>query len=273
MYGPSSIRPSRLWYWVAAGLLIAALACVSFAVAGFVSLSHQINAFQRVRVPGQADMSFASPGGYLIYFEGPGFSTASRTGTVRVLLQGTDGLPVPISRLQGKSENYSVTGHSGVAVASFTITRPGTYVLSAGLPSSPAPVDIAVGRSIGAGIGATVILILVAVFALGPAAVVVGAVTAVRRHRSRRVLLAGGPPGWPGVPPAGVYPPPGGPYPPPAGPYSPPAGPYPPSAGPYTAGAGPYSPPAQPGQFLPPSAFPPSPPAPPSPPPPPPPTE
>jgi hypothetical protein len=280
MYGPSSIRPSRLWYWVAAGLLIAALACVSFAVAGFVSLSHQINAFQRVRVPGQADMSFASPGGYLIYFEGPGFSTASRTGTVRVLLQGTDGLPVPISRLQGKSENYSVTGHSGVAVASFTITRPGTYVLSAGLPSSPAPVDIAVGRSIGAGIGATVILILVAVFALGPAAVVVGAVTAVRRHRSRRVLLAGGPPGWPGMPPAGVYPPPGGPYPPPAGPYSPPPGPYTPPAGPYTAPAGPYSPPAgpysppaQPGQFLPPSAFPPSPPAPPSPPPPPPPAE
>jgi hypothetical protein len=280
MYGPSSIRPSRLWYWAAAGLLIAALACVSFAVAGFVSLSHQINAFQRVRVPGQADVSFASPGGYLIYFEGPGFSTASRIGTVRVLLQGTDGLPVPISRLQGKSENYSVTGHSGVAVASFTIARPGTYVLSAGLPSSPAPVDIAVGRGIGTGIGATVILILVAVFALGPAAVAVGAVTAVRRHRSRRALLGGGPPGWPGMPPAGPYPPPAGPYPPPAGPYPPPAGPYPPPAGPYpppagpypgAAGpyappAGPYSPPAQPGQFLPPSAFPPSPPAAPSPP-------
>ena len=231
MYGPSSIRPSRLWYWVAAGLLIAALACVSFAVAGFFSLSHQINAFQRVRVPGQADMSFASPGGYLIYLEGPGFNTANRTGTVHVLLQGTDGLPVPISRLQGQSETYSLTGHSGVAVASFTIPRPGTYVLSAGLPTSPAPVDIAVGRGIGAGIGATVILILVAVFALGPAAVVVGAVTAVRRHRSRRRLLADGPPGWSGMPPAGLYPPAGGPY----------------------------SPPPQPGQFLPPSAFPPSP--------------
>ena len=235
MYGPSSIRPSRLWYWVAAGLLIAALACVSFAAAGFVSLSHQINAFQRVRVPGHADMSFASPGRYLIYFEGPGLNAASRTGTVHVLLQGTDGLPVPISRLRGRSETYSVAGHSGVAVASFTIARPGTYVLSAGLPTSPDPVDIAVGRSIGAGIGATVILILVAVFVLGPAAVVVGAVTAVRRHRSRRALLAGSPPGWSGMPPAG-----------------------------------PYSPPLQPGQFLPPSAFPPSPPAPPSPPPPPP---
>lgn len=256
MYGPSSIRPSRLWYWVAAGLLIAALACVSFAVAGFVSLSHQINAFQRVRVPGRADVSFASPGGYLIYFEGPGFSSAGRTGTVHVLLLGTDGLPVPISRLQGRSENYSVTGHSGVAVASFTIARPGTYVLSAGSPTSPVPVDIAVGRSIGAGIGAIVILLLVAVFALGPAAVVVGAVTAVRRNRSRRAPLPGGPPVWYGMPPAG-------PHPPPAGRYSPPAGPYPPPAGP-------YSPPARPGQFLPPSAFPPSPPAAPSPPPPPP---
>jgi hypothetical protein len=249
MNGPSSIRPSRLWYWVAAGLLIAALACISFAVAGFVSLSHQINAFQRVRVPGQADVNFASPGGYLIYFEGPGFNTASRTGTVHVLLQGTNGLPVPVSRLEGRAETYSVTGHSGVAVASFTIARPGMYVLSAGLPTSPVPVDIAVGRGIGAGIGATVVLILVAVFALGPAAVAVGAVTAVRRHRSRRALLAGGPPGWHGMPPAGPYPPPAGPYPPPAGP---------------------YPPPAQPGQFLPPSAFPPSPPAAPPPPPPPP---
>jgi hypothetical protein len=256
MYGPSSIRPSRLWYWVAAGLLIAALACVSFGVAGFVSLSHQVNDFQRVRVPGQADVSFASPGGYLVYFEGPGFNTASRTGTVHMLLQGTNGLPVPISRLQGQSETYSMTGHNGVAVASFTIATPGTYILSAGLPSSPAPVDIAVGRSIGTSIGATVILILVAVFALGPAAVVVGAVTAVRRHRSRRVLLAGGPPGWPGMPHAGPYRPHAGPYPPPAAPYPPPAGPYQPPAGP-------YPPPAQPGQFLPPSAFPPSPPAPP----------
>lgn len=228
MYGPSSIRPSRLWYWVAAGLLIAALACVSFAAAGFVSLGHQINAFQRVRVPGQANVSFASPGGYRIYFEGPGFNTTSRTGTVRVLLEGTDGLPVPISPLRGQSETYSMTGHSGVAVASFTIARPGAYVLSAGLPSSPAPVDVAVGRSIGAGIGGTVILSLVAVFALGPAGVAVGAVTAVRRHRSRLALLAGGPPGRSGVPPAGPYPPP-----------------------------------PQPGQFLPPSAFPPSPPAPP----------
>jgi hypothetical protein len=241
MYGPSSIRPSRLWYWVAAGLIIAALACVSLAVAGFVSLSHQIKGFQRVPVPGQAHVSFASPGGYLIYFEGPGFNATNRTGTVRVLLQDSDGLPVPISRLRGRAETYSISGHSGVAVASLTIARPGTYVLSAGLPSSPAPVDIAIGRGIGAGIGATVVLILVAVFALGPAAVVVGAVTAVRRHRSRRALLAGGPPGWPGMPSAGPY------SPPPAGPYSP-------------APAGPYSPPpAQPPGFLPPSAFPPSP--------------
>jgi hypothetical protein len=251
MYGQSSIRPSRLWYWVAAGLLVAALACVSLAVAGFVSLSHQIKGFQRVPVPGQAHVSFASPGGYLIYFEGPGFNATNRTGTVRVLLQDSDGLPVPISRLQGRAETYSISGHTGVAVASLTIARPGTYVLSAGLPSSPAPVDIAVGRGIGAGIGATVILILVAIFALGPAAVVVGAVTAVRRHRSRRALLAGSPPGWSsGLPPAGPYPQPCGPYPPPAGPHSPPAGPY--------------SPPAQPGQFLPPSAFPPAPPSPPA---------
>src|SRR5262249_40746797 len=80
--------------------------------------------------------------GYLIYFEGPGFNTASRTGTVRVLLQGTDGLPVPISRLRGQSETYSMTGHGGVAGASLPLARPGPHPLGAGPPSPPPPPHI-----------------------------------------------------------------------------------------------------------------------------------
>ena len=238
MYGPTTgppIRPSRFWYGVAAGLLITALACAAFAVAGFLSLGRQINAFQRVRVPGQAGVTFASPGAYMVYFEGPGFDTIARTGRVIVQLQGADdGSGVQVSQWYGPKETYSWSGRSGIAVASFTIVTPGKYVLSAGLPSSPAPTDVAVGQGLGGGIGTTVILAIVAVFAL-VFSVVAGAVTGLLRHRSRRALLAG-PPVWPGTGPA-----------PPSG-FASPSGFVPPPTG-----------------FAPPSGFPPSPPAPPPP--------
>lgn len=213
MYGPStgpSIRPSRFWYGVAAGLLITALVCAAFAVAGFLSLGRQINGFQRVRVPGQGAVTFASPGAYMVYFEGPGFDTIARTGRVIVQLQGTgDGSAVQVSQWYGPKETYSWSGHSGIAVASFTIITPGRYVLSAGLPSSPAPTNVAVGRGLGGGIGATVVLAIVAVFAL-VISVVAGGLTGLLRHRSRRALLAG-PPAWPGSGPfplSGFFPPP-----------------------------------------------------------------
>ena len=70
--GSPPIRPSRQWYWVAGGALAAALICSALAVAGFFSLNRQIKDFQRVAVPGQAEVTFAQPGGYIVYLERPG---------------------------------------------------------------------------------------------------------------------------------------------------------------------------------------------------------
>ena len=70
--GSPPIRPSRQWYWVAGGALAAALICSALAVAGFFSLNRQIKDFQRVAVPGQAEVTFAQPGGYILYLERPG---------------------------------------------------------------------------------------------------------------------------------------------------------------------------------------------------------
>jgi hypothetical protein len=190
-----SIRPARRWYWVAAGLLTAAVICIAFALTGFSSLGQQVRGFQRVQVPGQVQLSFTSPGRYLIYFEGPGFSSRSSTGTVQVLLQAADASSqVAISKLENETETYDLSGHSGQAVADFTIAKSGKYELRASQASSPAPADIAVGRSLGGGIGGTVVLILLAVLVFGPASVVIAGVTAVRRRRSRARALAAGPP-------------------------------------------------------------------------------
>jgi hypothetical protein len=44
---------------LAGGLLAAALICIALAVAGVFSLNRQIKDFQRVLVPGQAEVTFA----------------------------------------------------------------------------------------------------------------------------------------------------------------------------------------------------------------------
>src|SRR6266571_1899925 len=66
------LRPARLWYWVAGGLLAAAVICITLGVVGLFSLNRQIKEFQRVAVPGRSEVTFAQPGGYVLYLERPG---------------------------------------------------------------------------------------------------------------------------------------------------------------------------------------------------------
>ena len=47
--------------WLAIGIFFA-----------FRTFSRQIDGFQRVTIPGQAEVSFDEPGGYTVYFEGVG---------------------------------------------------------------------------------------------------------------------------------------------------------------------------------------------------------
>ena len=61
--GNPAIHPSRWWYWIAGGMLAGAVICIALAVAGFFSVNRQITDFQRVPVPGQADVTFTAPGG------------------------------------------------------------------------------------------------------------------------------------------------------------------------------------------------------------------
>jgi hypothetical protein len=215
------VRPSRLWLWLAGVLLAGALACIALSIVGFISVGHQIDSFQRVKVPGHGDVTFSAAGNYLLYFEGPGMNRGG-TGTVRVLLQSaSDGSRVPITS-QHPSEKYSLGGHSGQAVASFTITRPGRYLLTSGVPTSPAPADIAIGRDIGASIVRPVILLVFGVLALA-GGVVLGVLTAARRRWRLRAQSGMAQQFQPyAMPPVGQQPTPGGPMPPSGGPGMPP---------------------------------------------------
>jgi hypothetical protein len=196
-----TIRPSRHWYWLVAGLGAVMVLLIGLAVVRLISLNQQINSFQRVQVPGRGTLTFTSPGQYLVYFEGPEFGVASpsSTGSVPVLLQSqATGRPVRISALQKQLDFYNVGARRGTAEGSFTIGAPGRYTLRAGPPTGSAVQDIAVGRAIVGSLIAAVVETIIGVLAL-IAGVVVAVVIAARRGRYRRRLRrADLPPGmWP----------------------------------------------------------------------------
>jgi hypothetical protein len=84
---------------------------------GFRSLSRQVEGFQRVPIPGQAEVSFAEPGGYTVYFEGVGASDDQvALPPFRFSLTTVGGEEVTV-RPYGGLATYGLAGHSGRAVA------------------------------------------------------------------------------------------------------------------------------------------------------------
>jgi hypothetical protein len=189
------IRPSRRWYWVSGGMLAVAVISIALAMAGLFSLNRQIKDFQRVSMPGQAEVTFAHPGSYVLYIERPGQCCSLSAGSgdsapfsswsMKVALQPVNGgPPMPISTWRGVTESYSVAGHQGQAAMYVTVSQPGTYLLGASNATPPSITDIAVGEGIGHGM-LWLLLILVTLFAVVPAGLVVGGVTFFRRRRAR----------------------------------------------------------------------------------------
>lgn len=63
------VRPSRGWYWVSVALVVAAVACVVPAAVGLVSITAQIQQFQRVEAAGQGVVVSDQPGQHTLYVE------------------------------------------------------------------------------------------------------------------------------------------------------------------------------------------------------------
>ena len=185
------VRPARLWYWVAGAAVVAAVVWLALGLfLGFRSLSRQVEGFQRVPIPGQAEVSLAERGGYTVYFEGLGASDEQvPIPPFRFSLTTVDGEEVPV-RAYGGSATYGFGGHSGRAVATFQIEEPGRFLLQTEGESQDVEANLAVGRSVGPAIFGTVTQPIVGALVLLLAGAVLAVVVAVRRNRARRMLPA-----------------------------------------------------------------------------------
>jgi hypothetical protein len=186
--GADPVRPARVWYWVAGAAVVAAVLWLALGLfLGFRSLSRQVEGFQRVPIPGQAEVSLAEAGGYTLYFEGMGASDEQATiPPFNVSLTSlTSRQPVTI-RPYGGSATYGFAGHSGRAVGTFQIGEPGRYLLQAEGEPQDVEANVAVGRSVGPGIFRTVTLAIAGAMVLLCGGAVLAVVVALRRNQARR---------------------------------------------------------------------------------------
>ena len=180
--GPQPIRPSRWWYWLAAGAVVAAGVWIGV---GLSRVAARVDDFERFQIPGEGELTLTEPGAYLIYYEGPGADQGVVLSSFEVTLSPTDGKDlVPLPRYEG-SLTYSVGGHAGFAVFTFEIEEPRDFLFTLEYGGEgPTPSQVAVGSSIAPTIVATV----VGGIAWFLAALVVALVVFLRRHRARRAL-------------------------------------------------------------------------------------
>src|SRR5580704_10683150 len=162
--GDPSLHPSRRWYWVAGGLLAGGLICIALAVAGFFALDHQIADFQRAPVPGQADVTFAQPGGYVLYIEESGQCCAINVSSgsssapfpswsMRISLRPVNGGPqVSISSWPGPPR---ATAPLGTRVRRPCISPLTTLAGTCSPPGTPPPARSPTSPSAGASAGAS----------------------------------------------------------------------------------------------------------------------
>jgi len=210
------IGPSRVWYWVAGAFLVAAVVWLGLGVFfGVRSFSRQIEGFQRVPIPGQAEMSFDKRGGYTVYFEGLGAAdeqVAIPSLSVSLVPVG-GGAEVPVYPYGG-SATYSVGARSGRAVGIFRIDEPGRFLIRTMGNPEGGQAHVAVGPSLAPLIGRTLGRTIPAVLVLFLGGAALAVVVALRRGRARRMLPAPAAQpvsGWgPGIVAAGWLADPGG---------------------------------------------------------------
>ena len=191
--GPNPPQPSRAGYILAAALLVLS---VTVAAGGVIvtarAVSHRVETFQRVGVPGTAPLRFDAPGSYTIYYEAAGVGDEATGVTLPpvhlTLSRAETGAAVPLARYHG-SFNYNIAGHDGVAVATLRVERAGRYQLRADATIEPGIAQVAVGRSLARGLAGTLLVALAALAAF-VGGTVAAILTASRRQDARRTAEA-----------------------------------------------------------------------------------
>ncbi len=182
--------PSRAWYWVGGVLLAVAILGGILTVFSAISRTlDRVRDFQRIDIPGAADIRLNRAGSYTIYYEGPGIDDSDDEDalpSLEVRMQRLeDSSFVPLRQYHGRF-TYHLKGHHGAAIFTFRSPAPGTYRIQSRADLAPGRAQLAVGRSITGGILRDALLAGMFCFLAFVAGVVVLVVTAVRRYQARR---------------------------------------------------------------------------------------
>jgi hypothetical protein len=161
---------------------------------GLSGMADQVAVFPRLDVPGEGVLTVQEPVDLTIFYEAAGIDQQqAQLPSLTVFVLDPDGAPVTVAGY-GSELTYNLEGHTGRAVATFSVTAPGDYrVLVEG--DAPAGATIAVGESFGGSIGAFLGAALLVLVTFGTA-VVLALLTWSRRRKS---MLS--PPGGPTVAP------------------------------------------------------------------------
>ena len=180
------VRPSLAWYWVAGAVAVAGVAAAAvLALVGVVGLIDRIQEFQRVAVPGAAELTLDA-GGYVVYHEAPGVGGdgGNAVPVPQVTVTSAADRRLPLSNYQG-GFTYDAGGHQGRAIATFRVEEPGSYQVRVDADGGSTG-TVAVGPGLGWGFaGAVVAALLVFFVSLGIGAVI-ALVTGLRRSQARR---------------------------------------------------------------------------------------
>ena len=174
---------SRSGYWIGAGLIVVGVVgAILWGVLSFAGMGDTVDDFARAPAPGMARVDLEARK-YIVYVEGPGVGR-DFTPPMEILIRdpAADGA-LPLAGYSG-SLTYSMSGHSGSAVATVTPPRAGTYELRAATTADPsAGFEVALGESIGGRIVRTIL----GAFAIGGGLLAAGLAlmitTGVRRKR------------------------------------------------------------------------------------------
>jgi hypothetical protein len=181
------VRPSAAWYGLAGVFGFVGLAVPGvLIVLGAVGFVDRVDGFQRVDVPGSAEVRLGA-GGYVLYYEAPGLDSESGGTSVPPLditLRSPTGEVLPLSDYDG-GFTYSIGSHDGRAIGTVQVNDPGTYRLTVAERPGSAGV-VAVGRGMGRWIVGLVLAAVLSFFLFFAAATVIAVLTAVRRGRSKR---------------------------------------------------------------------------------------
>jgi hypothetical protein len=124
--------PSRIWYAVAAAVLVAGMAGMGWAL--WSGLSGIQDMIVRFVVPGVGEVMLTETGTYTIFHEkesaidGRIYSAPTIGGLTVTVTEETGGTSVPIPvKTPGMRQSYTVGSHSGESMLAFDVARPGRY--------------------------------------------------------------------------------------------------------------------------------------------------